>query len=166
MREITQIIDSLAVSDRVKADARAVYQRIAEAESRVHQADVAKIHFHEVGSKDAIADIVGCAFMMEKLAADRIIFSPVMTGYGTVRCAHGILPVPAPATALLLQDIPSFAGHEEGEHATPTGAALAGYFAQEYSQRPLMITKKVGYGMGTKNYASVNCVRTFWGVDA
>ena len=163
MEEIKGIINALPVSDAVKDRALHVYQRIAEAESQVHGTEVSKIHFHEVGSKDAIADIVGCAYMMEKIGADRIVFSPIVTGYGTVRCAHGILPVPAPATALLLKGIPSCAGHEEGELATPTGVALAGCFAQEYGQRPLMKIGSIGYGMGNKEYASANCVRAFLG---
>ncbi len=165
MAEIGGIIDRLSVSDKVKEKAKETYRRIAMAESQVHGKDVSEIHFHEVGDKDAIADIVGTAYLIEKLGVDRIVCSPIMTGYGKVRCAHGILPVPAPATALLLTDIPSYAGQEEGEHTTPTGAALAGTFAQEYGQRPLMKIGKIGYGMGVKKFASANCLRAFLGVD-
>lgn len=163
MKEITEMIDSLQVSDRVKADAKAVYQRIAQAESRVHRTEVEEIHFHEVGTKDAVADIAGCAYMMEKIGADRIICSPIVTGYGKVRCAHGILPVPAPATALLLEGIPSCAGSVKGELTTPTGAALAGYYAQDFSQRPLLTIDRIGYGIGTKEFDTANCVRAFLG---
>ena len=163
MDEIREIISSLTVSDRVREDALAVYQSIAEAESQVHQTEVSEIHFHEVGAMDAVADIVGCAYMIEKLRPEKIVFSPIVTGYGSVRCAHGILPVPAPATALLLRGIPSCAGHERGELATPTGAALAGYYGQDFSTRPLMTVDKIGYGMGTKDFHTANCVRAFLG---
>lgn len=163
MEEITQIIDALTVSAKVKEDAKAVYQKIADAESKVHQKPVTEIHFHEVGSKDAIADIVGCAYLMEKLGVDRVVFSPVVTGFGKVRCAHGILPVPAPATALLLENVPSLAGQEEGELATPTGVALAIHYAECFEQRPMMNIRKIGYGMGSKEFKTANCVRVFLG---
>ena len=163
MEEITQIIEGLAVSTKVKEDAKTVYQKIADAESRVHQKSVTEIHFHEVGSKDAIADIVGCAYLMEKLGVDQIVFSPIVTGFGKVRCAHGILPVPAPATALLLENVPSLAGQEEGELATPTGVALAIHYAERFEQRPMMNIRKIGYGMGSKEFKTANCVRVFLG---
>ena len=163
MEEITQIIEALEVSSKVKEDARAVYQKIAQAESKVHQKPVTEIHFHEVGSKDAIADIVGCAVLMEKLGADQVVFSPIVTGFGKVRCAHGILPVPAPATALLLENVPSLAGQEEGELATPTGVALATHYADRFEQRPMMNIRKIGYGMGSKEFKTANCVRVFLG---
>ncbi len=163
MEEITQIIDGLEVSSRVKEDAKAVYQKIADAESKVHEKPVTEIHFHEVGSKDAIADIVGCAVLMEKLGAEKVVFSPIVTGFGKVRCAHGILPVPAPATALLLENVPSLAGQEEGELATPTGVALATYYAEDFGQRPMMNICKIGYGMGSKEFKTANCVRVFLG---
>ncbi len=163
MEEITQIIDALEISSKVKEDAKAVYRKIADAESKVHQKPVTEIHFHEVGSKDAIADIVGCAVLMEKLGADHMVCSPIVTGFGKVRCAHGILPVPAPATALLLENVPSLAGQEEGELATPTGVALATYYADRFEQRPMMNIRKIGYGMGTKEFRTANCVRVFLG---
>lgn len=163
MEEITQIIDALEISSKAKEDAKAVYRRIADAESKVHQKPVTEIHFHEVGSKDAIADIVGCAVLMEKLGADHMVCSPIVTGFGKVKCAHGILPVPAPATALLLENVPSLAGQEEGELATPTGVALATYYAESFEQRPMMNIRKIGYGMGSKEFRTANCVRVFLG---
>ncbi len=163
MDEIREIIHSLAVPDQVKEDALAVYERIARAEGQVHNKDVSEIHFHEVGTMDAVADVVGCAYMMHKLGPEKIVFSPIVTGYGNVRCAHGILPVPAPATALLLKDIPSCAGKVRGELATPTGAALAGYYGSDFSTRPLMTVRKVGYGVGSKEFEAANCVRAFLG---
>ena len=163
LSEITDLIESLQVSEKVKKDALAVYQMIAEAESAVHGKEVTQIHFHEVGTKDAVADVVGSAYLMEQLLADQVIFSPIATGYGMVKCAHGVLPVPAPATALILREIPSYSGKVQGELCTPTGAALAKYFAKEFGQRPVMKISRIGYGMGTKDFGFANCVRAFLG---
>ena len=161
--EINVLIDSLPVSDRVKADAKAVYALIAEAESKVHGRPVTEIHFHEVGTMDAVADVVGVCLLMEQLAPEQVIASPVHTGSGHVHCAHGILPVPAPATALLLEGIPSYGGQVKGELCTPTGAALLRYFASRFGDRPVMATAAVGYGMGKKDFEQANCLRAFLG---
>lgn len=163
MQSIREIIDGLPVSDRVKQDALAVYQIIAEAEAEVHGRPVDQVHFHEVGAMDAVADIVGVSLLMERLAPDRVIASPVTTGFGQVRCAHGILPVPAPATALILRGIPSLAGRIEGELCTPTGAALLRHFASAFQPRPPMAVERIGYGMGKKDFPAANCLRAFWG---
>ena len=163
MADITALIDGLAVSDRVKADAKAVYALIADAESRVHGRPVAEIHFHEVGTMDAVADVVGVCLLMEELAPDQVIASPVHTGSGHVHCAHGILPVPAPATALLLQGIPSYSTQVRGELCTPTGAALLKHFVSRFGERPVMTVSAVGYGMGKKDFEQANCVRAFLG---
>ena len=163
MHDIGSIIDSLAVSEKVKADAKAVYGLIAEAESHAHNQPVDQIHFHEVGSKDAVADVVGVCVLMEMIGAERVYASPVNVGYGMVRCAHGILPVPAPATAYLLQGIPSYAGRFEGEMCTPTGAALLRYFVDSFENLPVMKTEKIGYGMGKKDFPAANAVRAFLG---
>lgn len=164
MAEIEKIIDGIAVSDRVKADAAAVYRLLADAEARAHGRPVTEIHFHEVGTLDAVADIVGVCWLMEKLAPDCVLASPVATGYGTVRCAHGVLPVPAPAAAYLLEGVPNYAGEVEGELCTPTGAALLKYFVTEFCSRPMMRVEKIGCGMGAREFGShANCVRAFWG---
>ena len=163
MQDIEALIDGLAVSDRVKADARAVYGLIADAESRVHGRPVTEIHFHEVGTMDAVADVVGVCLLMEMLAPDRVMASPVHTGSGRVRCAHGILPVPAPATALILQGIPSYGGQVAGELCTPTGAALLKHFVSRFGDRPVMAVEAIGYGMGKKDFEQANCVRAFLG---
>lgn len=163
MSDIETIISGLQVSDKVKADAKAVYRLIAEAESHAHDMPVDEIHFHEVGTMDAIADVVGVCMLMEMVGADRIYASPVAVGNGMVRCAHGILPVPAPATAYLLQGIPSYAGNMEGELCTPTGAALLKYFVQSFEKQPVMKTEKIGYGMGYKDFPAANCIRAFLG---
>lgn len=163
MAEIREIINALLVSDAVKNNARAVYQRIAQAESQVHGESVEEIHFHEVGSMDAVADVVAVCYLIEKLHPDRIIASPVRTGYGQVRCAHGILPVPAPAVSLLTEGMPVYGGNLEGEFLTPTGAALLGQFVTGYGELPVMRVRKTGYGMGQKEFAAVNCVRAMLG---
>jgi uncharacterized protein (TIGR00299 family) protein len=166
MAQVEHIIGQLHLSDKVKADALSVYHLIAEAESKVHDRPVGDIHFHEVGRMDAIADIVGVCLLMEKLAPKRVIASPIPVGKGYVKCAHGILPVPAPATAYLLKGIPTYAGIAEGELCTPTGAALLKYFAEDFVPRPLMTTEAIGYGMGKKDFKIANCLRAYLGDTA
>ena len=160
---VYEIIDKLNVSKKVKTDAKAVYGLIADAESKVHGQPVSQVHFHEVGALDAVADVVGVCLLMEKLSPDQVIASPVHTGSGHVHCAHGVLPVPAPATALLLQGIPSYGGQVMGELCTPTGAALLKYFVSRFGELPLMTVEVIGYGMGKKDFERVNCVRAFLG---
>ena len=163
MHEITHIINDLKVSEKVKNDAIAVYKLIAEAESSVHGCDISEIHFHEVGTMDAVADVVGVCMLMDEIAPDKVIVSPVNTGHGQVRCAHGILPVPAPATAYILRDIPIYSGSTEGELCTPTGAALLRYFADGFEYMPMMKVSASGCGMGTKDFEQANCVRVMLG---
>ena len=163
MADIQALISGLEVSERVRQDALAVYSLIAEAESKVHGRPVSDIHFHEVGTMDAVADVVGVCLLMEKIAPDQIIASPVHTGSGYVRCAHGVLPVPAPATALILQGIPSYGGEVRGELCTPTGAALLKHFVSRFGDRPVMTVEAIGYGMGKKDFERANCVRAFLG---
>lgn len=166
MAEITDIINSLRVSKSVKREIRNVYKRIADAESKVHGTEVCDIHFHEVGMMDALADITGCAMLFEMLDADEIAASSINTGYGQVKCAHGILPVPSPATALLLRDIPCYSGSIEGELCTPTGAALIGNYVNQFCGMPFMKIDNIGYGTGTKDFAAANVVRAILGEPA
>ena len=163
LHDIRHIIDHLDIPEKVRADAGAVYDRIAEAESRVHGTTVEQIHFHEVGSLDAVADVVGVCLLMDMLAPDKVIVSPVHVGCGQVRCAHGILPVPAPATARLLEGVPTYGGRIRGELCTPTGAALLTHFAHSFGDMPVMAVEKTGYGMGTKDFEWANCVRAMLG---
>ena len=163
MSDIETIIRGLNASDTVKDNALAVYSIIAEAESKAHGKPVSEIHFHEVGTMDAVADIVGVCVLLEKLNPGKIIVSPLATGYGQVRCAHGILPVPAPATASIIEGIPTYSGDVEGELLTPTGAALLKHFADSFGSRPVMTVEKTGYGMGKKDFAKANMLRTFIG---
>lgn len=163
MHEISQIIGGLNISDKVKEDALAIYNIIAEAESYVHGAPVDKIHFHEVGEMDAIADVTAAAFLMNEINPDKVIISPINTGKGQVKCAHGIIPVPAPATAYILQGMPAYSNYINGELCTPTGAAIIKYYADEFGSMAVMDIKKIGYGMGHKDFEAANCVRIFLG---
>lgn len=163
MVEIRRLIAELAVSETVKEKVLAVYQSIAEAESRVHGAEVDQIHFHEVGSMDAVADVTAVCLLMELLAPEQVIVSPIHVGSGTVLCAHGRLPVPAPATALILEGIPIYGGSVQGELCTPTGAALLKTFADSFGPMPPMTVAKTGYGMGTKDFEQANCLRAMLG---
>ena len=144
-------------------DALAVYRRIAEAESKVHGTTVDQIHFHEVGTLDALADVVGVCLLMHLLAPEKVYASSVHVGCGQVKCAHGILPVPAPATALLLSGVPIYGGAIQGELCTPTGAALLTHFVTKFGELPAMQLLKSGYGMGTKDFPAANCVRAMLG---
>ena len=163
LNELTHRISHLNVSEAVHSDILAVYQSIADAESRVHGVPVEQIHFHEVGSLDALADVTGVCLLMELLAPEQVLASPVHVGSGQVRCAHGILPVPAPATALLLEGIPIYGGSIRGELCTPTGAALLRRFVTRFGPLPPMRVEKTGYGMGTKDFEAANCVRAMLG---
>lgn len=163
LNELTHRISHLNVSEAVRSNILAVYQSIADAESRVHGVPVEHIHFHEVGSLDALADITGVCLLMELLAPEQVLVSPVHVGSGQVRCAHGILPVPAPATALLLEGIPIYGGSIRGELCTPTGAALLRRFVTRFGPLPPMRVEKTGYGMGTKDFEAANCVRAMLG---
>jgi len=163
LSDITDIIEDLDLSTNVKANAIAVYKLLADAESMAHGEPVSKIHFHEVGALDAIVDIIGVCTLIEKLSPDRIVVSPVHVGSGFVRCAHGLLPVPAPATAYLLKGVPTYSTHISGELCTPTGAALLKHFADSFGSMPMMRVNQIGYGMGSKDFDAPNCVRVFFG---
>lgn len=162
-QSICEKIDLFPVPDGVKKNAKEIYESIAMAEAEVHNSDITQIHFHEVGSMDAIVDVLMFCMLMDKVNPDKVIVSPVHVGSGTVRCAHGILPVPAPATALILKDVPIYGGKISGELCTPTGAALLKHFADEFGDMPAMRLDRVGYGMGNKDFPVANCVRAFLG---
>ena len=153
----------LSLPATVADNVMAVYHLIADAESKAHGKPVSEIHFHEVGTMDAIADITAVCLLMHRLAPDEIIVSPVHVGSGQVHCAHGILPVPAPATATILQDVPIYGGSIQGELCTPTGAALLKHFADSFGEMPVMRTSAIGYGMGKKDFPAANCVRALLG---
>ncbi|HOO25886.1 MAG TPA: nickel pincer cofactor biosynthesis protein LarC [Clostridiales bacterium] len=163
MSEIETIVSRLSLGEKIKEDILAVYNLIAQAESQVHGVAVNKIHFHEVGSMDAIADITCFCYLMDKIDPEKVIASPVHVGSGHVRCAHGILPVPAPATALILKGVPIYGGGVKGELCTPTGAALLKHFVDDFGPMPVMEIEAIGYGMGKKDFEAANCVRAMLG---
>lgn len=160
--EIYKIIDGFDLPQQVKENTKAVYKLIAEAESKVHGTTVADVHLHEVGAKDAVIDITACCMLIDFLKIDKITCSPIVTGYGEVKTAHGIMPVPAPATAELLKGIPTFTGEIKGELTTPTGAALVKYFADEFTNSSTEYSE-TGYGAGTKDFEKPNIIRVFTG---
>ena len=168
MHGISHIVnDHINVNEKVKKDILDVYRLIGEAEAKVHDSDIEHIHFHEVGTMDAIADVTAVSYLIDKLGVDKIIASPVHVGKGTVKCAHGILPVPAPATAEILKGIPIYSKEIiDGELCTPTGAALLKHFVSEFKEMPVMTVEKMGYGMGKKDFAIANCVRAILGETA
>lgn len=163
MAEIEEIIKSLKIPDSVKSDIIEVYKLIAEAESNAHGKPVTDIHFHEVGTMDAIADITSVCLLMNKIGAKKICASAVNVGSGQVHCAHGILPVPAPATAFILKEVPVYSGHITGELCTPTGAALLKHFVGNFGNMPQLKISAIGYGMGKKDFEAANCVRAILG---
>ena len=164
--DIGEIVNALAVPEGVRENILAVYDSIAAAESAVHGVSVEEIHFHEVGSLDAVADVTAFCWMMDRLSPDRVTASPVHVGSGQVRAAHGILPVPAPATAVLLRGVPIYGGSIRGELCTPTGAALLIHYVNHFGDMPLFSPEKIGYGMGKKDFPAANCVRAFLGSTA
>jgi len=160
-KEILDLIQGLDLPEKVKEDAIGVYKIIGTAEAKVHGASLEEIHFHEVGSIDAVVDVVGCSLLIHMLGVSDVTASPVHVGFGMIRCEHGILPVPAPATAEILIDVPTYSGRIEGELCTPTGAAILKRFAKSFGPMPRAAASKIGYGMGTKDFEAANCLRAF-----
>lgn len=163
LHDIEHIVADLHLPEKVERDVMAVYNLIAEAESHAHNAPVTEIHFHEVGTMDAVADVTAVCLLMDRLAPEKVVVSPIHVGSGHVHCAHGILPVPAPATAYILRDVPIYGGGVKGELCTPTGAALLKHFASEFGEMPVMKVRAIGYGMGKKDFTAANCVRAMLG---
>lgn len=159
LADVLEIIEGLKLPKEVRSQVISIYQTLAEAESHAHGMEVSEIHFHEVGLMDAIADITASAYLLNLIHPDQVIASPVRTGFGEVHSAHGILPVPAPATAFLLRGVPTYAGDIPGEMSTPTGAALLRTFVSSFEEQPVMVSKAEGYGMGKKDFPRANCVR-------
>jgi uncharacterized protein (TIGR00299 family) protein len=154
LKEIQAFIERSALSPSGKARATGMFQRLAEAEAQVHAVPVERVHLHEVGALDSIVDIVGAVYGMEWLGADEIVASPLNVGSGTVDCAHGTFPVPAPATALLLRGVPIQAGPVAMEMVTPTGALLVTEYAGTFGPLPPMRVDAIGYGAGTRDFTS------------
>ena len=161
LADIDRMVDGFGLPAAVREKAKEVYRLLAAAESRAHGAPVEQVHFHEVGALDAVADITGVCWLMELLGPDRVIASPVNLGGGTVKTAHGLLPVPAPATAALLEGVPAYGGDIPAELCTPTGAALLKTFASSFGPLPMGTIRGVGSGCGTKDFPRANCLRAF-----
>lgn len=168
--EIMAFLDAVPLSRSIRENAKAVYARLLDAESAVHGCTVEQVHFHEVGALDALADVLCVCALMDALQPQRVLCSPINVGSGQVRCAHGVLPVPAPATERLLRGVPVYASGVTvyasgvtGELCTPTGAALLRQFVSDYGAMPQMCVSAAGYGTGKKDFAAANVVRVLLG---
>lgn len=167
LHEIRHLVkEHITLPNAVLEHVLAVYDLLAQAESQVHGVPMEEIHFHEVGTLDAIADITAVCYALHLLAPEEIVASPIHVGAGQVRCAHGILPVPAPATTKLLTGIPIYSGTIQGELCTPTGAALLKHFVTRFGPMPTLTVEAMGYGMGKKDFEAANCVRSILGYQA
>jgi hypothetical protein len=167
LKEIRQIINAAGISRSAKDRAIRIFEALGAAEAKIHNTDVEKIHFHEVGAIDAIVDIVCASVGSEVLGVDEWICSPLNVGGGTVVCAHGAFPIPAPATLELLKNAPVYSGEIQKELVTPTGAAIVSVLASRFSHFPAMKTEKIGYGAGTRNFKnSPNVLRLTIGETA
>ena len=163
---ICALVDRSALSEPAKDRARRLFRRLAETEAAIHRQPVEAIHLHEVGAVDSIIDIAGAVFGLEWVGADRIVSSPLNVGSGTVRCAHGVLPVPAPATTRLVAGVPVYSSGVEAELLTPTGALLVTDYAEQYGPLPALRVRQVGYGAGDRDLAGTpNVVRVVIGDD-
>ncbi len=163
---ITDIINASSLSDSVKQKTIAIFTNLAKAEAKIHAITIEKVHFHEVGAIDAIMDIVGSVICLDKLGITEFYASPVNTGSGWVNCAHGRMPVPAPATAELLKGIPTYAAEVDTELTTPTGAAIISTLCKNYGPRSEMITESIGLGAGDKDFSIPNLLRVYIGTVA
>jgi len=158
LNQINEIIDKASIAETAKDIAKSIFLILGGAESQIHQIPLEEIHFHEVSGVDSIIDIAGCAVLLDKLKVNKTYAEPVCTGFGLVKTQHGMLPVPAPATAEILRGMPQYKGDEEGEKVTPTGAAILKYLDPDFNMQVQSI-KKIGYGPGSKNFVNPNVVR-------
>jgi uncharacterized protein (TIGR00299 family) protein len=167
LQEIRQIINAAAISQSAKERAIKIFEALGAAEAKVHNTDIEKIHFHEVGAIDAIVDIVCASVGVEALGVDEWVCSPLNVGGGTVNCAHGTFPIPAPATLELLKNAPIYSGEIQKELVTPTGAAIVSVLARRFEKFPAIKAEKIAYGAGTRNFKNFpNVVRLTVGETA
>ena len=167
LSEIAWLIDRSGLSADGKTRAKALFQRIGEAEAAIHNMPVENVHLHEVAALDSIIDIVGAVFALEWFGADEIVSSPVNVGGGTVQISHGTFPVPAPATLRLLTGVPVYSTGQQAELVTPTGALIISDYASSFGTMPAMVTHRIGYGAGTKDFGSLpNVLRVVVGERA
>jgi hypothetical protein len=163
-RDIVRLIDDGALNDKVKTASRDIFSRIADAEARIHRCEKKDVHFHEVGAVDSIVDIVGAALCLDYLDVESATSSPLPLGSGFVDCAHGRLPVPAPATLESIKGIPAYGGSADGERVTPTGAGVIASIAREFGPMPPMKIGQIGYGSGSRDSSKTpNLLRVFVG---
>jgi uncharacterized protein (TIGR00299 family) protein len=163
LQHIEEIISTSGLADAVKQKSLEIFRRLAEAEAKVHQIPIDQVHFHEVGAMDAIIDVVGTVSGLACLGIEKVYCSPLQVGTGTVTCAHGILPVPAPATAELIRGVPVYSSGVAGELLTPTGAALLTTLSSGFGPLPAMTVERIGYGAGTTEPAIPNLLRVIIG---
>jgi pyridinium-3,5-bisthiocarboxylic acid mononucleotide nickel chelatase len=156
---ILEMIENSQLPARVKERSLLVFQVIAEAEGKIHGMDPKDVHFHEVGAMDSIIDIIGVCLALESLGVEQIIASPVPTGHGKIMMAHGLYPIPAPATAEILKGVPLADFHVKGELTTPTGAGFLKALAHEYGNVPPLAIENIGYGAGKKDFDHPNVLR-------
>ena len=161
---IFDIIDNSTLNDKIKQNAKDIFMEVAKAEAKVHGTSIDKIHFHEVGAMDSIIDIVGSCILIDLLCIDKIYATKVPLGSGFVKCAHGIIPVPAPAVVEILKDVPVKFNNVSGECTTPTGAAIIKTMCDKFIDEIEFETKQIGYGIGHKKFEVPNMLRTFIGV--
>lgn len=159
LKDIEHIINGSMLNDRVKKSSINMFMRIAEAEARVHGKSIDEVHFHEVGAVDSIVDIVGAAIALDYLKVDKVMASSVQVGGGWVKCAHGLIPVPAPATVEILKNIPIKSGIVSFETTTPTGAAILAANAAEFTDNMEFSIEKIGYGLGNRELEIPNVLR-------
>lgn len=162
--DIYDIIEQSSLNDKIKQNAKNIFMEVANAEAKVHGTTIDKIHFHEVGAIDSIVDIVGSCILIDLLCVDKIYATKVPLGSGFVKCAHGVIPVPAPAVAEILKDVPVKFNNVTGECTTPTGAAIIKTMCDEFVDEIEFETKQIGYGIGYKKFEAPNILRTFIGV--
>lgn len=162
LRHVEEIVNNSSLSEKVKTTSLDIFRRIAEAEAKVHNIEIQKVHFHEVGALDSIADIVGAAICLDYLKVDKVLSSPIQLGGGTVKCAHGIMPVPAPATTLIVENIPVKTGLVQHEATTPTGAAILAATVDEFTEQTNFPITKTAYGIGQRDISEVpNILRIY-----
>ncbi len=162
LRHIEELINRSSLSDHVKKNSIRIFDLIAEAEAKVHRIDKQRVHFHEVGALDSIADIVGAAICLDYLKVDKVISSPVQLGGGTVKCAHGIMPVPAPATVEIIRNVPVRTGLVQHEATTPTGAAILVAITDEFTDQIAFPIQKIAYGIGHRDISEIpNVLRVY-----
>lgn len=158
-KDILDILEKSKLDEEIKKETKKIFFNIAQAESKIHRKDIDKIHFHEIGGLDSIIDITSAVIGIKTLGIEEIHSSALPVGKGFVKCAHGVIPIPAPATLELLKNIPTYSGGIDSEMITPTGAAIIGTLAKSFGKMPLMKIERTGYGVGEKEFTIPNLLR-------